>query len=286
MADDIRYSELRFLQSLPKGTSEVFNHQDQRLCQTLGLHPTIFLEMVITMVEELYIRLEDQDSQLLLARLRGEVGIWARPSSIPEYQWINPRDALEHLFIAGKLQRLRLTYRGLRRIEELREVLARDRIMEPFGVLLSMQYFRHDLEQAIKLDPDVVVSVLYADMDHFKPINTAFGQDAGDVVMKTYLEVVRDQVGIFGKGYRGRGDEVVVLIKGQGHQAAVEVAERIRTGVKALTCEHEGRKLPSVSASIGVASTPPEGRSMQLESMAEARKRKAKEEARDRVVAG
>src|SRR5207302_10654324 len=30
MAEDIRYSELRFLQSLPRGTSDIFNHHDPR----------------------------------------------------------------------------------------------------------------------------------------------------------------------------------------------------------------------------------------------------------------
>src|SRR5438552_325717 len=175
MADDIRYSELRFLQSLPSGTSEVFNHQDGGRWESVGLHPTIFMEMVITMIEEMYVRLDDQNSQLLVGKLRGEVtgGV---PSSLLKTQWENPRAAIEYFFIGGNLQRLRLTYRGLRRIEELREVLARERIMEPFGVLLSMQYFRQDLEQALRMDADIAVSVLYADMDHFKRINTEFGQ--------------------------------------------------------------------------------------------------------------
>src|SRR5260370_28871826 len=136
------------------------------------------------------------------------------------------------------------------------------------------------------LNNDIALSVRYADMDHFKSINTEFGQSAGDVVMKAYLEVVRDQVGLFGRGYRGMGDEVAILIKGQGNDKAVEFAERIRKGVKSLKCDYEGQKLPPVSACVGVASTPPEDRKMELEALAEHRKRRAKDGGRDRVVSG
>jgi len=80
------------------------------------------------------------------------------------------------------------------------------------------------------------------------------------------------------------GDEVAVLIKGQGHDRAFEFAEKIRRGVKDLKCTYEGHELPGVSASIGVASTPPEDRKMELETIAEERKRKAKDGGRNRVV--
>ena len=281
---DIRYSELLFLQSLTTGRSDYFNHQDPKKAEAVGLDPITFIELVVTMLEELYVRLDDPNGQLLVGKLRGEVGGGVPPSMIKS-QWDNPRDALEKLYWSPNLQRLRLTYRGLRRIDELREVLARDRILEPFGILLSMQYFRNDLRSALRLNNDIPVSVLYADMDHFKPINTKFGQNAGDVVMKAYLEVVRDQIGMFGTGYRGVGDEVAVLIKGQGRERAVEFAEQIRNGVKALKCKYQGHELPQVSASLGVATTPPEDRKMELETLAEDRKRRAKKRGRNRVVA-
>jgi diguanylate cyclase (GGDEF)-like protein len=283
MVDDARYAELLFLQSLPKGTSEAFNHTDPRKAEATGLNPTMFIEMVLTMAEEMYIAFDDQKPQLLVAKLRGESTMGV-PGSMIKYDWENPREALARLFIGNSLQRLRLTYRGLRRINELREVLARDQILEPFGVLTSMQYFRKELQDALRLSDHTAVSVLYADMDHFKRVNTKFGQSAGDVVMQAYLKVVQVQMGLFGKGYRGVGDEVAVLIKGQGHERAVEFAEKIRAGVEALACKYEGHVLPPVTASISVATTPPEDRKMELETLAEDRKRKAKETGRNKVI--
>jgi diguanylate cyclase (GGDEF)-like protein len=284
MVDDIRYAELLFLQGLPRGYSEVFNHHDARKAEASGLNPTMYLEMVLTMIEEMYVRIEDQKAQLLVGKLRGEIST-RQPSNMIAYQWENPRETLEQMFLGNNLQSLRLTYRGLRRIDELREVLARDRILEPFGVLQSMQYFRKDLQDALRLNSDTAVSVLYADLDHFKQVNTKFGQSAGDVVMEAYLKIARDQIGLFGEAYRGLGDEVAVLIKGQGHDRAVKFAEKIRQAVKALACTYEGHTLPKVTASIGVASAPPEDRKMELETLAEDRKRKAKEDGRDRVIA-
>lgn len=283
MVDDIRYGELRFLQSLPKGTSEVFNHQDIRKAEASGLNPSMFIQMVLTMIEEMYVRIEDQNAQLLVGKLRGEVSVRTLPN-IQQYEWDNPREALAGLFRANNLHSLGLTYRGLRRIDELREMLARDRILEPFGVLLSMQYFRRDLQDALKLSNGTSVSVIYADMDFFKRINTEFGQCAGDVVMEAYLKVVRDQVGLFGTGYRGVGDEVAVLIKGQGHEQASEFAEKIRKNVEALECKYQSHALPKVTASLGVATAPPSARQMDLETLAEERKRLAKGRGRNRVV--
>jgi len=283
MVNDVRYAELQFLQLLPRSSADAFNHNDQKKREATGLDATMYIDLLVTMIEELNVHLEDYKAQLLVGKLRGEVG-GPVPTNVIKSDWDSPRRALTDLFIGNSLQRLRLTYRGLRRIDELREALAQDRIMEPFGVLLSMQYFRHDFQEALRLSNDVAVSVLYADMDHFKKVNTDFGQSAGDVVMKAYLEVVRDQIGLFGQAYRGVGDEVAVLIKGQGHERAVEFAERIRQGVKALKSAYGGHALPSVTASIGVATTPPEDRKMELENLAEDRKRQAKADGRNKVV--
>jgi diguanylate cyclase (GGDEF)-like protein len=103
--------------------------------------------------------------------------------------------------------------------------------------------------------------------------------------MKAYLEAMRDSIGLFGSGYRGRGDEAIAVIVGQGHDQAVEFAETIGKRVAALRCEHKGHALPGVTASIGVASAPPEPRTMDLENLADARKRRAKEGGKNRVIA-
>src|SRR5205814_7916056 len=139
--------------------------------------------------------------------------------------------------------------RGLRRVEELRDVLRRDRILEHFGVLLDLRYLHIDLQDALGRPSETPVSVLYADLDSFKSINDKFGHAAGDVMLKAYLEVVRDSLGSFGTAYRGKGDEVVAIITGLGHERSVQLAEKIRKTVEAMECEYKGTRLPNVTAS-------------------------------------
>jgi diguanylate cyclase (GGDEF)-like protein len=285
MADDIRYSEFQFLRAVENRSIETFNVSDGTQAKAVGLSLGAYTEMVETLLEELSIKFEQDEHQLLVWRFRGELfGNQVKPMTTHEPLWNNPREALFQLLIAARYPRIRITYRGSRRIEELRDVLRRDRILDDFGVLLSMRYFRRDLEDALRRSADVSVTVIYSDMDHFKRINTSHGQMAGDVVMKAYLDVIRDKLGLLGEGYRGVGDEVAALLIGQEHQSALALADSIRAGVEYLRCDYKGTPLPLVTVSIGVATTPPESRGMEIEQIAEDRKRVSKETGRNRVV--
>jgi diguanylate cyclase (GGDEF)-like protein len=286
--DDVRYSELIFLQKLAEGAPgfDLFygHHGDQ--AKVVGLPSHMYVDMAVTLLEGLFIRFHDQHLDLLVARLRGEVPPNSPgPFELLGSEWGYPRQAIYSYLTRQNLYQLRITYRGLRRIEELRELLRRDRILEHFGVLLDLRYVHTDLQDALQRPSDTPISVLYADLDRFKPINDEFGHAAGDVVLKAYLEVVHNSLGSFGTGYRGRGDEVVAIITGQGHERAVQLAEKIRKAVEALECEHNGKRLLNVTASIGVATTPPESRTAEIEAVAEERNRQAKATGRNWVIA-
>ena len=285
--DDVRYSEFVFLRAIAKGAQEFefFWSTNPEQLKAVGLGPPTYVDMAVTLLEELYVRFDDQAIQLFVANLRNELAPnFAVAAEYRVHQWHNPREAIRSVLTAPNCQRLRITYRGLRRIEELRELLTRDRIFEPFGVLLDLRYLHRDIEAALRLDSSTPVSVLCADLDNFKRINSDFGYGGGDAVMKGYLEVVRDSLGLLGTGYRGRGDEVFGLIVGQGHERAVELCDKIRAGVQAMRREYKGTPLPEVTTSIGLATTPPEQRTPDLETLAGDRNRRAKADGKNRVV--
>ena len=284
--DDIRYSEFLFLRGIDAGQIERFSYSDRSQCKALGLKSlNMYLEMVIGALEDLHIKIEDQNLQRLALKLRGdEMPDRLKSASIHSWQWDNPREGLESALQSNSSHRVTITYRGLQRIEELREKLQRDRILEDFGVLLDIRYFRRDLEDALKRPSDTSVTVIYADMDRFKAINDNHTHLAGDIVMKKYLECVRDGLGQLGTGYRKRGDETVGLIVGQDAGRVRQIADDIHRRVATLECEYNGVKLPQVTASIGVATTPPANRTMELESLADQRQDKAKKGGRNRVV--
>jgi PleD family two-component response regulator len=64
----------------------------------------------------------------------------------------------------------------------------------------------------------------------------------------------------------------------------MDIADKIKRCVAALQCQYKDKPLPPVTVSVGVATTPPESRSMDIETLAESRKRKAKENGKNRVV--
>jgi diguanylate cyclase (GGDEF)-like protein len=284
--DDVRYSELVFLQKLAIGSPDFESfrgHPDQ--AKIVGLSPSMYVDMAATLLEDLFVRFEHQEMQLLVASLCGELAPnYPCPGGLHDYQWANPREAIHSVLTGQNLYRLRITHRGARRIEELRDLLRRDRILEPFGVLLDLRYVQPDLHDALQRPSETPISVLYADLDRFKPINDKFGHAAGDVVLKAYLEVVRNSLGSFGTAYRGRGDEVIAIIIGLGNARSVQLAEKIRKAVETMECEYTGTPLPNVTASIGVATTPPEARTVQMESVAEVRNRQAKAAGKNRVI--
>jgi diguanylate cyclase (GGDEF)-like protein len=282
--EDVRYSELLFLRAVANGKLSYFHASNPDHQKEFGLRGDLYVEMALAALEDLSIQISHADaSSHLVARARGEIN-GSCPPNISYTDWMNPRGALLSLLGGQGGKSLRITFRGLQRIEDLRDLLRRDRILEPFGVLLDLRYFQRDLRDAVGRSPELATSVIYSDMDHFGPINKKFGQAAGDVVMKRYLEVVRDCIAQFGSAYRGRGDEVAALVVGQEHKFAVEIASRIKNAIAAMECSYNGNVLPKVTASIGVASSPPEQRSMEIEMIAEERKRKAKEKGRNRVV--
>jgi diguanylate cyclase (GGDEF)-like protein len=286
MMDDIRYSEMLFLQAVLNREVNWIHSSNTAIPDSFKIGPDFFFGMVETLLEDMYITFEQRHYQELVWRLRGE-HVVEKPFNVSGQEWIKPRTAIRDILQGNNSYQLRITYRGLRRIEELRDILKRDRILDDFGVLLSIRYLHRDLQDALDRSPDISVSVIRADMDDFGPINKKFEHEAGDEVMKAYLMAVRDAVGLLGTAYRGVGDETISVIVGQGHQRALEIANDICAQVRSLKkIEYKGQILPSVTASVGVATSPPAPRSRDVHTMAEAYQRKAKEMGKNRVVEG
>jgi diguanylate cyclase (GGDEF)-like protein len=284
MMEDIRYSEMLFLQAVLNKKLDLIHPSTIDSLNSFKISPEFFLGMVETLLEDMYLSFDHPPHQELVLRLRRE-HVTERPFDISEQDWIKPRTGIRNILQGKTMYKLRITYRGVRRIEELRDILRRDRILDDFGVLLSMRYFDRDLQDALGRSPDLSISVIHADMDNFGQFNKDFGHDAGNEVMKAYLLAVRDAVGLLGTAYRVGGDETASIIVGQGRQRAHEIANGICAQVRSLRVEYNGQILPNVTASVGVATSPPAPRSHDVHTMAEAAQRKAKA-GKDRVVEG
>jgi diguanylate cyclase (GGDEF)-like protein len=112
-------------------------------------------------------------------------------------------------------------------------------------------------EFAAALQKGEPLSVLIADIDHFKTINDHYGHAAGDEVLRRMALVLRNAVGPDEFLARYGGEEFVVLCPGRPLEDALETAERIREGVARLRVLFRSSMIQT-TASVGVyCVTPP-----------------------------
>ena len=96
------------------------------------------------------------------------------------------------------------------------------------------------------------LSVLFADLDHFKSINDTYGHACGDACLRHVSAVLRrelepsDMLGRYG------GEEFLLLLPGRDADAARRLGERIRAAVERAVLEWNGTEV-RLTVSIGVA---------------------------------
>jgi diguanylate cyclase (GGDEF)-like protein len=123
---------------------------------------------------------------------------------------------------------------------------------------------RHFLEQAPVLVSrqrglESPLSLLMADLDHFKQINDTHGHPVGDRALKEVARRILVTVRDSDTAYRFGGEEIVCLLPGASAPVAARVANRICREVAAVpVLFEEGRPPVPVTISIGVAALTPE----------------------------
>jgi len=123
-------------------------------------------------------------------------------------------------------------------------------------------------------------SVLVGDVDHFKQYNDAFGHPAGDEVLQTIAEIMRDSTRKVDCCARYGGEEFVIVLPDTAAADALDTAEHIRARVAAK--KFNGRKM---TLSIGVATFPEDADDAEaIIAVADEALYQAKREGRDRTV--
>ena len=93
------------------------------------------------------------------------------------------------------------------------------------------------------------LSMLMLDVDNFKSYNDTFGHPAGDDVLRSVAQLIRDNARPDDFLARYGGEEFALLLIDTPLQAAYKVAERLR-----LAIQQTSQRFRPVTASIGVAS--------------------------------
>lgn len=132
-------------------------------------------------------------------------------------------------------------------------------VVDPVSGLFNRRYFEARLDEELHRAVRQLTSValLMVDLDEFKAVNDRFGHIAGDLVIRDISEILRRSVRIFDVCTRFGGEEFAVMMPGGTVESASAIAERIRHRVEAYQRTEPSLEGLHVTASIGVAVSPP-----------------------------
>ncbi len=187
-----------------------------------------------------------------------------------------------HKYLTVLTENIGLSLANLRLREQLRALALRD----PLTGLWNRRELDANLPSLLArcASADEPVSCLMIDVDHFKRFNDSFGHDAGDAVLREVATVLMSVAKGRELAYRFGGEEFLIVLPGGGLDHAMARAEQIRERIASLRIEQDGRRLGSVSASIGIASSPLHCSVSRLVQMADAALLRAKADGRDRAL--
>jgi len=199
-----------------------------------------------------------------------------------EIEWLNRQNALNEAEIATRAVQLRilwlLAFAALtsfaivawlyRKLRVANGLLARKNVdlsvrssRDPLTSLYNRRYFQ-DFMRDENTRPErrrggesSTHALLLIDIDHFKQINDRYGHAAGDAVLVSVAQRLRDTLRETDMVVRWGGEEFLVFVPAASTAHLDEIAARIMSAIALQAIEHEGCTI-RVTVSIGYAPVP------------------------------
>jgi len=152
---------------------------------------------------------------------------------------------------------LSVSYRNALRYETVEKQSLYDELTQ----LPNHRFYERRLsEELMRFEGKDPLSLLLIDLDHFKKINDRYGHLAGNTVLqalaRTFETCLRknDFVARYG------GEEFIVVLPGANTETALQIGEKIRSAVEAMSITvptmDAGPQVINVTVSIGIATHP------------------------------
>jgi len=173
------------------------------------------------------------------------------------------------------------------RSQQLQRHYAHHAVTDPLTGLYNRRWLDEMLPQQMSCcrSGDQPFSLLIADIDFFKDFNDRYGHLAGDRAISAIAATLQQSLRKSDMAVRFGGEEFLVLLPGSDLEGASLIAERVRQAVKQTPlCHDDGRPLPSVTVSIGVAQMDTGDGPAELIEKADNALYLAKQQGRDSVV--
>ena len=127
------------------------------------------------------------------------------------------------------------------------------------------------------------LAVVVTDLDWFKDVNDRYGHPSGDAVLREFATLLQELLRDVDLAGRWGGEEFLLVLPGTDAAGGARVAERVRAALASrIVLSADGTPIP-VTASFGVAATPPATTAEELFSAADAALYEAKRNGKNRV---
>lgn len=111
---------------------------------------------------------------------------------------------------------------------------------------------RRKMDAYIEALPDMTVTFMMLDIDHFKHVNDRYGHDAGDEILSGLADILTDNVRSTDLVARMGGEEFAVILHDISGRQSFATADALRRAVEISKLKCHSGKVP-VTVSMGVA---------------------------------
>jgi diguanylate cyclase len=184
--------------------------------------------------------------------------------------------------------RLASSRQEIEQLQQNLETVRTESFTDPLTTLSNRKFFDQALAKSIAeaKEKNEPLSLLMADIDHFKSFNDKYGHLTGDQVLRLVALSVKQNVKGRDVAARYGGEEFVIALPSTALQSAITVADHIRRAVmtKELMKRSSGERLGRVTISIGAAVLHPTDTPQLLIDRADRCLYAAKRHGRNRVI--
>lgn len=209
---------------------------------------------------------------------------WRRPDDVVMFISPSAGDETWQAVIDSALRTSRVLRKHEERIDHLERISITDAMTGVFNRAhiigaLSAEYKRFERS-------GVPISVIMADLDHFKNVNDTYGHSFGDKVLVAFARLIKESMRETDIVGRYGGEEFLCILPGTDLNGAASVARKLREAVESYTF-NLGFFTVDLTASFGVASSslPEITSAEQLLQLADRALYRAKKNGRNQVCA-
>ncbi len=95
------------------------------------------------------------------------------------------------------------------------------------------------------------LAIIMADLDRFKNVNDTYGHGAGDAVIRSFANILREGIRTSDLAVRFGGEEFIIMLPETGHEGALNVAEKLRLACVENIVEFGGKTI-HYTVSLGI----------------------------------